>query len=302
MESDRPSSLSGSQRAAASRATWTTGTTPAPSDSVRATIDDMTSQMQAVVAAAERAADAIRLDAEEQAQRHIAEARRKADRLTADRVDLVSELTDDMIRHAAIVREHSEQLVQALEDAVGSFSDKLAVPAPSGRSTPSGEIPAAAIAPPGYAPAVPADDRPREETQPSLPIGAPVPAGSSRRPANGEPGTYTQIIGAPPPPPPATAPARVEHVHGEADRVGNVPQPTEEAAARAASNPNAASGSRPVTGPELAAKDDVTVDAVLFASQLAANGTDAAVIVEELRTRLGIEDPEPIVRRVLRDG
>ena len=74
-----------------------------PSPNVQATMTQMTSQLQTVIDAAERAAEAIRFDAEEQARHHLAEAQRKADRLTAERVGLISDLTDDLIRHAATV-------------------------------------------------------------------------------------------------------------------------------------------------------------------------------------------------------
>jgi vacuolar-type H+-ATPase subunit H len=108
---------------------WTAGSTHVPSPSVQATMHQMTDQLQTVIDAAERAAEAIRFDAEEQARRHLAEAQRKADRLTAERVGLISELTDDLVRHAANVRDHSEQMVRALEDAIDSVTDKLEQPA-----------------------------------------------------------------------------------------------------------------------------------------------------------------------------
>ena len=166
---------------------WSHGGGPAPSASVQSTIHQMTDQLQTVIEAAERAAEAIRHDAEEQARRHLAEAQRKADRLTAERVGLISELTDDLIRHAANVRDHSEQMVRALEDAINSVTDKLEQPA---MSDPLGA--AAAL---------------------SLPLG-------DRRPGSGPPrsrsradppahGVYTDLVGTPPPPLPASAPAPV---------------------------------------------------------------------------------------------
>ena len=109
---------------------WTQASWPAtPSTAAQSTIDQMTDQLQSVIGAAERAAEAIRRDAEEQARLHLAEAQRKADRLTAERVGLISELTDDLIRHAENVRDHSEQMVRALEAAIDSVTDKLEQPA-----------------------------------------------------------------------------------------------------------------------------------------------------------------------------
>jgi vacuolar-type H+-ATPase subunit H len=100
-----------------------------PSANVQATMTQMTTQLQTVIDAAERAAEAIRFDAEEQARHHLAEAQRKADRLTAERVGLISDLTDDLIRHASTVRDHSEQMIRALEDAISSVTTKLEQPA-----------------------------------------------------------------------------------------------------------------------------------------------------------------------------
>ena len=154
---------------------WSHGGGPAPSASVQSTIHQMTDQLQTVIEAAERAAEAIRHDAEEQARRHLAEAQRKADRLTAERVGLISELTDDLIRHAANVRDHSEHLVRALEDAINSVTDKLEQPA---MSDPLG----AAVA----TPSPPLGDQPaREETGlPPRPATPPVHSGYTalRRP------------------------------------------------------------------------------------------------------------------------
>ena len=135
---------------------WTLAHGPhAPSASVQSTINQMTDQMRTVIEAAERAAEAIRYDAEEQARRHLAEAQRKADRLTAERVGLISELTDDLIRHAANVRDHSEQMVRALEDAINSVTDKLEQPALSDRFEPAGQPPFGAGSPAALPPARP---------------------------------------------------------------------------------------------------------------------------------------------------
>ncbi len=92
---------------------------------LRESVDGMTQRLQAVVAAGERAADAIRIDAEEQASRHLAEAQRKADWLTAERVRLVSRLTDDLIEHATSVRDHSERMLGAIEQAVATISARI---------------------------------------------------------------------------------------------------------------------------------------------------------------------------------
>ena len=91
-----------------------------PSPGVRTTLDEMAVRMDTVVEAAERAADVIRFDAEEQARRHMTEAQRRADRLTAERVRLISELTDDLITHAGEVHRRSEEVIGALERAIAA--------------------------------------------------------------------------------------------------------------------------------------------------------------------------------------
>lgn len=165
---------------------WTSSSTHVPSPNVQATMHQMTEQLQTVIDAAERAAEAIRYDAEEQARRHLAEAQRKADRMTAERVGLISELTDDLVRHAANVRDHSEQMVRALEDAITSVTDKLEQPAMTD-PFPSSE-------PPG----------------PSLPFGEPIDSPPPGAGAIVDSGGYTDLVGdlpSPPPAPPAAAPA-----------------------------------------------------------------------------------------------
>ena len=164
---------------------WTSSSTHVPSPNVQATMHQMTEQLQTVIDAAERAAEAIRHDAEEQARRHLAEAQRKADRMTAERVGLISELTDDLVRHAANVRDHSEQMVRALEDAITSVTDKLEQPAMTD-PFPSSE-------PPG----------------PSLPFGEPIGSPPPGAGAIVDRGGYTDLVGdlpAPPPPPVSAAP------------------------------------------------------------------------------------------------
>jgi vacuolar-type H+-ATPase subunit H len=109
---------------------WGSLATPGPSPNVQATMTHMTEQLQTVIDAAERAAAAIRQDAEEQARRHLAEAQQKADRMTAERVRLIAELTDDLVRHAETVRGRSEEMAISLEDAVRSVTAQLDEGAP----------------------------------------------------------------------------------------------------------------------------------------------------------------------------
>lgn len=277
---------------------WTQAAWPEPSGSVQSTIDQMTDQLQTVIAAAERAAEAIRRDAEEQARRHLAEAQRKADRLTAERVGLISELTDDLIRHAGNVRDHSEQMVRALEEAIDSVTDKLEQPGlndsldptrPAQPLPPGAAVAAAAVEPPPTAPIEP--PAVRAPQQPASAESAPQPAPPQPAPAQAAPaGIYTDIVGAPPPPPPASAPAPLPHPPPHPEPATGPPQPTPEAAAAAAAaNPAPAEGD----GPEHVA------EAIDHARRLAEAGSDRETIASVLRQLWGVSDPDPIVDRVL---
>jgi hypothetical protein len=188
-----------------------------PSPSVQATMNQMTDRMQTVIDAAERAADAIRHDAEEQARRHLSEAQRKADRMTAERVRLISELTDDLIRHAATVREHSEQMVRALEDAIGSVTGKLGEPAFTEPFPLDEDQPTPYEAPPlplsSQMPALPTTPAPA--AQPAAEPASGYESSWPQEPAQPTPAPAPEPTPAPPPaapasPPPAAGPPSQE--------------------------------------------------------------------------------------------
>lgn len=88
--------------------------TPTPSDPLAAGTAE---RLAAIVEAAERAAVSVIDDAEAQARRRLAEAETEADRLVADRLAAISELTDSLLAEAEAVRGQSERLVAALEQA-----------------------------------------------------------------------------------------------------------------------------------------------------------------------------------------
>jgi vacuolar-type H+-ATPase subunit H len=191
---------------------------------------EMTEQLQTVIDAAERAADAIRHDAEDQARQHLVEAQRKADQLTAERVSLISDLTDDLIRHAETVKQHSEQMVRALEDAISSVTTKLDQPgfrdpiaAPSagaddwtGYGAPSAPAPPAEPAyepPPPPPPAPPASEQPYQPPAYEPPAyepppyqAAPPPAQAPQSPQAPPPAPTGQPAPMAPPPPPSEEP------------------------------------------------------------------------------------------------
>jgi vacuolar-type H+-ATPase subunit H len=74
-------------------------------------------RVESVLAAAERAAADIRRDAEEWAQRHIDDSRRRAEETVANRVQELSTVTQDLLERARSIAERSDELISALDDA-----------------------------------------------------------------------------------------------------------------------------------------------------------------------------------------
>lgn len=245
----------------------------APSPSIQAMMSQMTERMQLVIDAAERAAEAIRYDAEEQAARHLAEAQRKADRLTAERIGMIAELTDDLLFHAGQVREHSEQMVKSLEDAIESVSGKLEVAMPAG--------------PTHFEAAV----GPGEPDPPSAalesPVHPPMPLDEAAEPPalhEAEPPT--------PPLEPDAPPHETEAPFLE----------TEIAAAHEMPPPEPASLPAPPSDPSPARTlrgTPISQEALLHATRLAVAGNERQEIAATLRDEFGIEDPDPVLDRVL---
>lgn len=81
----------------------------------------MSERVELVVGAAERAAAGIREDAREQARRYLEDSRARADRMTMERVRLMSELTDALVRQAASVKQRSDRLLAALDEAAAQL-------------------------------------------------------------------------------------------------------------------------------------------------------------------------------------
>ena len=78
-------------------------------------------RLEAIVEAAEKAAEGVIDDAEIQARRYLAQARAEADRLAANRVDEVSELVDSLLGQALSLRQEAERLQATLEEARSRF-------------------------------------------------------------------------------------------------------------------------------------------------------------------------------------
>ncbi|HET8566623.1 MAG TPA: hypothetical protein VFL77_09135 [Solirubrobacterales bacterium] len=78
---------------------------------------DTAERLEAIVEAAERAAEKVIDDAEAQARRYLAQARAEADRAPAARPGELSDLVDALLGQATSLRLEAERLQATLEDA-----------------------------------------------------------------------------------------------------------------------------------------------------------------------------------------
>jgi vacuolar-type H+-ATPase subunit H len=74
-------------------------------------------RLEAIVEAAERAAEGVIDDAEAQARRYLAQAKAEADRLVEDRFGELSDLVDSLLGQAVSLRREAVQLQATLEEA-----------------------------------------------------------------------------------------------------------------------------------------------------------------------------------------
>lgn len=83
-----------------------------------------TERLAAIVEAAERAAVAVIDDAEAQARERLEQAEAEADRIAAERLAALSDLTDALVAQAESIREQSEQLLSSLAEAQRRLADE----------------------------------------------------------------------------------------------------------------------------------------------------------------------------------
>jgi vacuolar-type H+-ATPase subunit H len=86
-------------------------------------------RLAAIVEAAEQAAVAVIDDAEKQGRARLEEAQAEADRIVADRLDSLAELTDSLVAQAEAIRSQSDRLLSSLEEARSRFGADSAPPA-----------------------------------------------------------------------------------------------------------------------------------------------------------------------------
>jgi cell division septum initiation protein DivIVA len=81
-------------------------------------------RLEAIVEAAERAAEGVIDDAEAQARRYLAQARAEADRLGESRLTELSGLIDSLLGQAVSLRQEAERLQATLEAAKGRIEEE----------------------------------------------------------------------------------------------------------------------------------------------------------------------------------
>jgi hypothetical protein len=87
---------------------------PAVGDS-RAGTSSVGGRVETVLEAAERAARAIREDAERWAREHMEETRRRADELAVQRAKELSSITDELLARAQAVSRQTDELINAVD-------------------------------------------------------------------------------------------------------------------------------------------------------------------------------------------
>jgi hypothetical protein len=78
---------------------------------------DTAERLEAIVEAAERAAESVIDDAEAQARRYLAQARAEADRMAVGRVGELGDLIETLLGQAISLRREAERLQATLEEA-----------------------------------------------------------------------------------------------------------------------------------------------------------------------------------------
>jgi hypothetical protein len=96
-------------------------------------------RLEAIVEAAERAAESVIDDAEAQARRYLAQAQVEADRLAENRSEELSNLIETLLGQALSLRREAENLQATLEEARGRIEGQVAEAAPAEPEEPEPE-------------------------------------------------------------------------------------------------------------------------------------------------------------------
>jgi hypothetical protein len=145
------------------------GDLPKSQKELRATTAE---RLEAIVEAAERAAESVIDDAEMQARRYFSQARAEADRAAEGRISELSELVDSLLGQAISLRREAEQLQATLEEARSRVDPQR--PAEAAEQPPQAQESAS---PPQELPRLRAVDHP-EEPAPAPAVKLPDAAGA----------------------------------------------------------------------------------------------------------------------------
>jgi hypothetical protein len=132
---------------------------------------DTAERLEAIVVAAERAAESVIDDAEAQARRYLAQARAEADRMAVGRVGELGDLIETLLGQAISLRREAERLQTTLEEAKERIDPGEAPPADARERPELAEEQESEEAP--RLRAVPAEDAPAPAQQPERSSDAP---------------------------------------------------------------------------------------------------------------------------------
>jgi hypothetical protein len=134
---------------------------------------DTAERLEAIVEAAERAAESVIDDAEAQARRYLAQARAEAGRMAVGRVDELGDMIETLLGQAVSLRREAERLQATLEEA-------------KERIEPAGAPPADARQRPEPQEAQEPEEAPRLRAVPveNAPVPAPEPAQPPEQPSD----------------------------------------------------------------------------------------------------------------------
>ena len=90
---------------------------------------DSEARKQAVVEAAERAAAEILAGATQDAERHVGDARRRAEAIGRERVEMMSAVSDSLLEQANTVKRQADVLIEALDRVIASLEEERNRPA-----------------------------------------------------------------------------------------------------------------------------------------------------------------------------
>jgi hypothetical protein len=240
-------------------------------------------RIQMIIEAAEQAATGIIEDADAQARRYIDASRQRADALADERVRVMSDLTETLVRQAELVRRQSDELLSALDAARSELAGRIGQElSPGPQAVPQ---PAAL------------EGQAAEGTQQA---GPPPQAAASQQPEQPQPAV----------PPEGGAGPRVPHlqpVESERPDLQAVESPTE---SEAESPPQPASKPPPAPPPPRPIKPSAPPSsgvaasdgARLLAAQMAVAGSSREEIANRLRDEFGIQDAGPILDGILGSG